>query len=118
MKEITDLEICGKIASIVGLNWWNKGGIDGIIGLKPPFSKEEVIFNPLKDDGLCFQLMIKYGVTIIFGDVLYKAYTGSITTPMDAYNNDDNFFFDFVCEDASPNKAICLVIIKSETHIR
>jgi hypothetical protein len=62
MNELTDLEICQRIAKIEGLEIsceWDCGN-NGILIGKGDGDLEE--YNPLTDDALCFKLMIKYKV--------------------------------------------------------
>ena len=107
MSDLTDLEICRKIAEIAGHVEWcyplddfrfcvemlsiSDGGEYG----SP--------YNPLTDDALCFQLMIKYGV-----------WRWSNPRP--------NWFTATVkglqgfTEAETLNKAICLAIIKANSN--
>lgn len=50
MKELTDLEICQKIAEIENYRGWEKMSTRGVAG----------VFNPLTDDGLGWRLEEKY----------------------------------------------------------
>ena len=63
-----------------------------------PSSYSGAIYNPLADDALCFRLMIKYKVDFIpyYSDE-YRAQIKSVHVAS-----------------KSPNKAICIAIIKSK----
>jgi hypothetical protein len=94
---MTDLEICKRIAEIDGVDcsdddlyfrYWKYQGAP----VEP--------YNPLTDDALNHQLMIKYKVDIMFNDEWCGIYND--------YNTKGVLF-----EDISPNKAICLAIIEA-----
>ena len=108
MKELTDLEICKRIAEIEGLAAYVDG--DDLIHQLIPTSACQTIYddyNPLTDDALCFRLMVKHGITMEHFNIV-----NGITTQFNAYHVDAGLDSD--CFDMSPNKAICLAII--ETH--
>ena len=110
---MNDLEIETRIAEIEGntLVWSNNWG-KYVIGT--PYGKDEVAYEPLTDDALCFQLMVKYKVSLLQEENGYfDAYINAITTEMNAYNDDDNFFFDCNYGDPNHNKAILLAIIEA-----
>lgn len=104
-----DLEICKRIAEIEGKEI--KLSIDGknwldLSNPKDIYSHSRVFggyknFNPLTDDALCFQLMVKYELKLepcaTFGWVAWY---------------EDNYCIMWDCTDKSPNKAICLAIIE------
>ena len=101
MNELTDLEICKRIAEIEG------ECIEHIGRCVLFISRTEDVYNPLTDDALCFQLMVKHDCDLI-----------SPYRP----NNDTHWecqIFTEDCADAvsiyddSPNKAICLAIIEA-----
>jgi hypothetical protein len=105
---MNDLEICTRIAEIEGIKLQAGGYI----------YKEKTtmhIFNPLADDALCFRLMGKYLVTLIFedDDEGYHAYTNVVVSESDGYafNDDDSFFYDILVKDDNPNRAVLLAII-------
>ena len=84
---MNDLEICKRIAEIDGT--------------PPEFVGE---YNPLTDDALCFQLMIKYCVDFnhaMFTDNTLHRYQAVNTITRKGWGLDKN-----------PNKAICLAIIE------
>ena len=108
MDELTDLEICKRIAEIEGLEIsceWDCGN-NGILIGKGGGDLEE--YNPLTDDALCFRLMIKYSVDIQHGKSmgLAKVYDDPEDNPLSEIC--------FYQEDAQYSKAICLAIIKSK----
>lgn len=95
MKELTDLEICKKIAKIEGVDY---SVHTSAVGLAYTDELGEVLwYNPLKNDALCFRLMVKHEVSIDFDCVRDVNISG----------------FGFYGFDSSPNKAICLAIIKA-----
>tara|TARA_R110000851_G_scaffold160243_1_gene303449 strand:+ start:280 stop:624 length:345 start_codon:yes stop_codon:yes gene_type:complete len=109
--ELTDLEICKRVAeingdnvlmmqSVLGFNWMIAD--EGHGGYKP--------YNPLTDDALCFQSMVKYKITVEF--TRYYEHLKSTTTK--AYYDDeaDNGYGAYI-RDINPNKAICLAIIEA-----
>ena len=57
---MNDLEICKRIAEIEGEVY--VGGSDNVYVKCQPSLVGNVQYNPLTDDALCFQLMIKYRV--------------------------------------------------------
>ncbi len=56
-----DLEICKRIAEIEGLKTWQHP--NGELYIDAESYEKMYIFNPLTDDALCFQLMVKYKVS-------------------------------------------------------
>ena len=73
MSDLTDLEICKKIAEIEVLDFYlleSEGGIHPSIKVwQDSVLKEQCVpkkyfeqhdYSPLTDDGLCFKLMVKY----------------------------------------------------------
>ena len=110
MNELTDLQICKRIAEIEGVPVFDDGFDLFIPDYEASMSTgydEDKEYNPLTDDALCFQLMVKYDCDLI-----------SPYRP----NNDTHWecqIFTEDCADAvsiyddSPNKAICLAIIEA-----
>lgn len=114
---MNDLGICKRIAEIEGITVQEQSG-HLFVGdrLKAAVLESERTYytevelddifkkwsyNPLTDDALCFQLMIKYHIQLQKDE--YGEYYGSYF---------DLGFCD--CEsDKSPNKAICLAIIEA-----
>ena len=114
MSELTDLQICKKIAEIEGYHTnlaikcegvWCSMNDNNCYG----------VFNPLTDDALCFQLTKKYRVSIDYfedwqrqgedKDVLARLEIGLGIHALGTV--------DFCKNDDSLNKAICLAIIEA-----
>jgi hypothetical protein len=93
-----DLTICKRIAEIEGASLSNQpnditGNLETVC---PPY----ISYNPLTDDALCFQLMLKYCVDL------------------QCYENDNGKLMYWIANEyflgdyENPNKAICLAIIE------
>ena len=98
MNELTDLQICKNIAEIECAKIDVLGGkaiLDEMIGGVRIRLTE---YNPLTDDALCFQLMVKYRIEVIPVWDRVGAKNGTVT--LLGYNE-------------NPNKAICLAIIEA-----
>ena len=118
MTELTDLEICTKIAEIEGLSittydevliedfCLNVKVIDDVKGKLEPSAFLSLLkgiqYNPLTDDGLCFRLMVKYRIKIIY-EAYPDYYHAFVTVPLHKVGYSDG----------NPNKAICLAIIEA-----
>jgi len=103
-----DLTICKKIAEIesTGVYWMvDDFQGEGYYFKSTPSGLGPVKYNPLTNDALCFQLMVKYKVKM---SCLWEENDG--TPHYEAYINEDSS--DAQCEKL-PNKAICLAIIKA-----
>ena len=104
---MTDLEICQKIAEIDGVPVYyedNKFYGSNYFRKDTHHDLAPVVYDPLKDDALCFQLMIKYRVTLHAhpnGGSHAVIHNGSCVTILSAVLN------------KSPNRAICLAIIEA-----
>lgn len=96
MKELTDLEICKKIADIEGLMFDTGGRYARIEIWKDGKIFKYKKYNPLKDDALCFKLMKKHKIDLEF-----------------EYLEGGNVRADNSIEGKDPNMAICLAIIKA-----
>ena len=115
MSNLTDLEICKRIADIEDIHYMETKYTDraNFLGLvdapdgsgTPPELIGE--YNPLKDDALCFQLMVKYDVPPM-KNTFYDYYEC-------IYSDDVDFVLSGggSATDKSPNKAICLAIIEA-----
>jgi hypothetical protein len=110
MNNLTDLEICKRIAEIEGeevtvrFDW--DDNLRAQLSYGSVFEDRMPEYNPLTDDALCFQLMCKYGVT--FGSCqFYKNMFTAFT-----YSEHEIKVLPKAHE-RSPNKAICLTIIKA-----
>ena len=94
-----DLDICRRIAKIEGLRVSKdvkpKGG-SVYANIYPNDCYGN--YNPLTDNALCFQLMIKYKLSLI--------------APEGEQTNWDCIIIDILTCDENPNKAICLAIIE------
>ena len=107
---MNDLEICKKIVEIEGIHYFNPGGsnpFQELVGGSP--SKVTGKYNPLTDDALCFQLMVKYRITLHAhpnGGSHAVIHDGSCVTILSAVLN------------KSPNRAICLAIIEAHKEQR
>jgi hypothetical protein len=100
MNELTDLQICQRIAEIEG---YKKTGT--VWGECVIVSTEDdtTSFNPLTDDALCFKLMVKHSIRVEPENC--SAWT----------NNDDGYpQYEVIHCKGTINKAICLAIIKSK----
>ena len=99
MNKLTDLQICKKIAEIEKLN---QVEIRGEVFVSHGFSCDRK-YNPLTDDALCFQLMVKYKIQ------LKKVTNG------DGWAASFNRLNHSICAlfNTRPNKAICLAIIEA-----
>jgi hypothetical protein len=130
MNELTDLEICQRIAEIEGVELFNSYSIifDKKLlinmymdkGTKwhhaaeneecfftkvytNPSQYHKAIYNPLTDDALCFKLMVKHSVRVEPENC--SAWT----------DNDDGYpQYEVIHCKGTINKAICLAIIKSK----
>ena len=96
MSDLTDLEICKKIAEIEGVKIEIVG--DHTVEMITPFHQR--IYNPLTDDALCFQLLKKYRLEIETSPTHFQAY----------------FTVSRGVTDTSLNKAICLAIIEANSN--
>ena len=101
---MNDLRICNKLAEIESISYWNHLGK---CVLKAPWSwgEESPEYNPLTDDALCFQLMVKYNVNLNIQDTSRKNVFHKYIACVDD--------FGVGLDKTSPNKAICLAIIEA-----
>jgi len=98
MDKLSDLDICKRIAEIEGfkVELKRKNGYGFVLEYEGNHFRK---YNPLRDDGICFKLMVKYGVTVNFNET--EAY-------IDMDYATKSICFD---KDKTPNKAILLAII-------
>lgn len=67
-----------------------------------------VEYSPLKDDALCFQLMIKHGVDLVNRKDYYEVmFVRLKDSPLENWDS---------VEEENPNKAICLAIIEANKN--
>ena len=109
MNELTDLEICQRIAEIEGVDFRIQNG--KVLPESPAeaiTSKLTDVYNPLTDDALCFKLGFKFGVCIDYesGDVFIRGGDG-FDGCLSVIKFEDGCF-------ESLKRAICLAIIKSK----
>ena len=115
MKELTDLEICKRIAEIEGLEWFE---LDNSKYSKKPDAHSIYLnksengtyrnrFNPLTDDALMLGLIVKYKVDIVHGK--------SISTVRIYDDPEDNPLasIDYYHDDTTINKPACLAMIEA-----
>ena len=109
-----DLSICKRIAEIEGfkarINAPYRDDFKHVIAEGYAKTKDKMgywddVYNPLTNDALCFQLMVKYRIKFSW---LWSANDG--TDHYEAYINNGGSWCKF---DKSPNKAICLAIIEA-----
>ena len=99
MNELTDLEICQRIAEIEGVNYSFHKAVNAL-AYTDEFDRV-LWFNPLTDDALCFRLMVKHSVRVEPENC--SAWT----------DNDDGYpQYEVIHCKGTINKAICLAIIK------
>lgn len=111
--KLTDLEICKKIAEIEGhLSIDNDSLFAQSHRVKIIVHGEgrTLLYNPLTDDALCFQLMVKYKMQLTN---ISKNGCEYICYKQNVYVNVNNTTKGI----KSPNKAICLAIIKANITI-
>tara|TARA_R110000782_G_scaffold85221_3_gene165737 strand:+ start:884 stop:1204 length:321 start_codon:yes stop_codon:yes gene_type:complete len=106
MNKLTDLELCKRIAEIEGINIEvinQKVIIDEMIG---SIRVQLTEYNPLTDDAFCFQLMVKYKISVIHHSETDAVYC--------VLNHERNNFTDVM---VSTNRAICLAIIEAHKEL-
>ena len=117
LSNLTDLEICKRIAEIEGKDFYllESGGDtyplikvwqDSVLKDKcvPKRFFEARDYNPLADDALCFKLIVKYKVEICYDD-----------KDVSIYEDGDRKYIAISTKSFTdkPNKAICLAIIEA-----
>ena len=104
MSELTDLEICQKIAEINNddVTLILKSDVEYEAGLY--FKESGGEYDPLTDDALCFKLMIKHQI-----DFYHAVYADETIRRYEAVNAITGKGFGF---SSSANKVICLAIIE------
>ena len=98
---MTDLEICKRIAEIEhGSAYIDCDDTGEFINLNNPMSdRGGEMYNPLTDKALCFDLMVKYKLSLI--------------APEGEQEDWDCVIRDVLTVHKSPNRAICLAIIEA-----
>lgn len=105
MSELTDLEICKRIAEIEGKEYASTS--DGVYVIGELFGKEyKELYSPLTSKALCFDLMVKYELDV---QAPFK--------PHDEINWEVNYSFNAysdagVVYDENLQRAICLAVIE------
>jgi hypothetical protein len=101
MKELTDLEICQRIAEVEGVELMPYRQGD-----RTAFSAgSQTIYNPLTDDALCFSLMLRHQVSVTYGE-----YAVNAEILIEKKDGEHSFATQAYC----PKRAICLAIIVSK----
>lgn len=101
MSELTDLEICKRIAEIEGVRAVELGSESECwIG-----DENHDEYNPLTDKALCFDLMVKYEIDVQSPYRPQGETRWEINYWIDAYSDAG------VIYDENPQRAICLAII-------
>ena len=93
---MNDLDICKRMGEIEGVELLGPNKLN----YKPANKRCVELYNPLTDDALCFQLMIKYRIDFSTLECSGKHY---VSWALGGNLIDEN-----------PNKAICLAIIESK----
>jgi len=103
---MTDLEICKRIAEIERVSVYIDGDDTGnFINLNHPMSdRGSEMYNPLTDKALCFDLMVKYQVTLTYGQQYFMA-----KILLKKEDGDYSFSSQTYC----PQRAICLAVIEA-----
>ena len=118
MNKLTDLEICKRIAEILGVKFTVISGkiVADAFQVHDLFSCAHMgfIFNPLTDNALCFQLMVKCKITVEF--TRYYEHLKSTTTRAYYDHKADNGYGAYI-QDVNPNRAICLAKIEAHKEL-
>ena len=107
MSELTDLEICKRIAKIEGVVVYREANQfygDNYFRDDIHHDLAPVVYNPLTDDALCFRLMVDYRVycePFMFNDSWSCRASSFNNSKGEGYVNNMNL-----------NRAICLAIIE------
>ncbi len=107
MNKLTDLEICKRIAEIEGVSLYDKPNdmTGNLETLYPPYMS----YNPLTDDALCFQLMVKHKATVIWTRGLVMMYKYPNSSALDTVRVEFGGILGI-------NKAILLAIIEAHNE--
>jgi len=107
--KMNDLEICKRIAEIEGEVVSGVGDHSVYIKCQPSLVGN-VQYNPLTDDALCFQIMVKHDVDLM------SPYRVNGETKWEAQVFSKNYADALSIYDESPNKAILLAIIEAHNE--
>jgi hypothetical protein len=102
MNELTDLEICKRIAKIENRVIAGIGSLNVFVKCEPSLMGNEQ-YDPLTDDSLCFKLMVKYKISLIQHQNNTAVYC--------IWDHDEKHATNTM---TNPNRAICLAIIESK----
>jgi len=105
MSELTDLQICKKIAEI---ERFNQVELHGLVFVSKGFACDKK-YNPLTNDALCFQLMVKYAIEVKPPLKGVQKNTKVVWSVFNGVDDFDNYYL----YNESTNKAICLAIIEA-----
>ena len=117
---MNDLEICKRIAEIEGLSVANileaasREYHENVCVIIPngENNTHSYWYNPLTDDALCFQLMVKYDIRVESFEPTLK--DGSDGYEYHCYKQGAlNYAKNTLSISKSPNKSICLAIIEA-----
>lgn len=120
MKELTDLELCKRIAEIEGVGKIHFSDVEGYehhLYIDDDEDKWAYYINPLVDDALCFQLMVKYDVIREWEpyDFIGWNYHSQKDKGCERITERTYFGKGEKTPDITPNRAICLAIIKAHS---
>ena len=106
---MNDLEICKRLAKIEG---YKTSITDATKGVWASIYKNDCYdwYNPLTDDALNHQLMIKHKITVEFTRYIYHLKSSTTKAFYDSKSNEG--YGDYI-RDINPNKAILLAIIEA-----
>jgi hypothetical protein len=108
MKDLTDLEICKRIAEIEGAKetLYSYSNFNKPKELTAIFeSSTHFDYNPLTDNYLCFSLMLRHEVSLTYGE-----YAVNAEILIEKEDGEHSFSAQAYC----PSRAICLAIIMSK----
>ena len=111
MSKLTDLEICKRIAEIEGVDYSFHKAVNALAYTN---KFDEVLwYNPLTDDALCFQLMVKYAIEVKPPLKGVQKNTKVVWSVFNGVDDFDNYYL----YNADTNKAICLAIIEAHKEL-
>ena len=127
MSELTDLQICKRIADIEGVHYMEtqyKGNANFIALISQndfTGTLPEMIgkYDPLTDDALCFHLMVKYKIKPYYKDIPWppmKDDFSAMPLPVARDSNEELTTFRGwvdLTNSETLNKSICLAIIEA-----